>query len=216
MVFEEIVLDFRNNIWFEANLVSVLGAIYNQIVKTNYIEVRNLQRKVEDIFRINGFLCALFDQDRAYDKYNTTIKYKEFNSDEARSFAEYLRNELLINNELPKMSERLKKEIRGNIEEIFQNARIHGNCDKVFSCGQYYYKNAKIDFTITDIGDTIKDKYEERFKQKISGEDAIKWAVEPNNTTKVGTPGGLGINLLRDFLRINKGKVHDIQVRVFK
>jgi len=37
---------------------------------------------------------------------------------------------------------------------------------------------------------------------------AIKWALAEGNTTKTGNqPGGLGLKLLKEFIRMNKGKL---------
>jgi hypothetical protein len=42
----------------------------------------------------------------------------------------------------------------------------------------------------------------------MSSRAAIKWALIEGNTTKTGNqPGGLGLKLLKDFIRMNKGKL---------
>lgn len=48
---------------------------------------------------------------------------------------------------------------------------------------------------------------------ELSGIDAIKWALQENNTTKPKSeniPGGLGLKIICDFARLNKGKVQII------
>lgn len=48
----------------------------------------------------------------------------------------------------------------------------------------------------------------EYLRNNLSGEDAIKWAVGEDHTTKQGSiPGGLGLSLIRDFLEKNDGKI---------
>jgi hypothetical protein len=40
----------------------------------------------------------------------------------------------------------------------------------------------------------------------LPGEDAIEWATQGTNTTKRGRiPGGLGLKLLSEFIRVNGG-----------
>jgi hypothetical protein len=42
----------------------------------------------------------------------------------------------------------------------------------------------------------------------MSDPRAIEWAMQDYNTTRQGDiPGGLGSKLLRDFIRLNKGKL---------
>ena len=40
--------------------------------------------------------------------------------------------------------------------------------------------------------------------------DAIKWALIDGNTTKQGVPGGYGLTILQDFLRMNGGSLQII------
>ena len=43
-------------------------------------------------------------------------------------------------------------------------------------------------------------------RENLSGKECILWAVEEGNTTKQGTiPGGLGLSLIRTFLKHNGG-----------
>ncbi|MCL5055576.1 MAG: hypothetical protein M1169_06475 [Firmicutes bacterium] len=57
--------------------------------------------------------------------------------------------------------------------------------------------------TIVDLGKTIKTGVNNFLKKNLSGIEYIAWAVEEGNTTKRGTiPGGLGLSLIREFLKI--------------
>ena len=106
------------------------------------------------------------------------------------------------------MSPLLKSKINKSIFEIFNNANIHGQCEHVFSCGQYFPFKRRLLFTIADLGNTIKRNVNAYLNQSFTGSDAIRWAVEEGNTTKTGTiPGGLGLSLIRDFLKLNNGRI---------
>ncbi len=205
---DTILIDFSNTEWFEANLLAVLGAILSRLDESlNTIKIINLKDKLEKIFSKNHFLSN-FGGYKIEDYYQTTIKYKKFKPNEEKVFKYYLDNELLSKTVLPQMSIGLRKKINESIFEIFNNAVIHGKSGDIFSCGQYYPAKSKLDFTIVDLGRTIKTNVNEYLKQMLSGSDTIDWAVQEKHTTKIGdTPGGLGLSLIRDFLKLNNGKI---------
>jgi len=106
------------------------------------------------------------------------------------------------------MSVQLRKKINESIFEIFNNAANHGRCSHIFSCGQYFPAKKKLDFTIVDLGVTIEKNVSDYLREEYSGEDAIKWAVTEKNTTRQGSiPGGLGLKLIREFIKLNKGTI---------
>ena len=208
--FDTVIFDFSECRWFEANLCSVLGSICNELESgINTIKFVNLDNSIENIFRKNEFLKH-FGGESIDDVYQTTIKYRRYKPTEQTLFKEYLDKELLSKEEMPNMSELLQKKINESIFEIFENAVTHGNSKYVFSCGQFYPNKIppRIDFTIVDLGNTIKANVNSFLKKEWSASATIQWAVEGSNTTKTGnTPGGLGLKIIRDFLKMNKGKI---------
>jgi hypothetical protein len=205
---ESIVLDFISTEWFEGNMVALLGAIIDVLKeKSNTIQAINLSNEIQEIFKRNHFLSILGGEIED-DFFHTTVEYKKFARSEGKSFREYVDTELLSKQGMPRMSKELRKKISENIFEIFDNAIIHGNCQNIFSCGQYYPSTSRLDFTIVDLGITIKKNVNTLLGMGLSGKDAIAWAVEEGNTTKKGNiPGGLGLNLIREFLKLNGGKI---------
>lgn len=208
MEFDVLVLDFMGNTWFEANLCSALGAILSKL-QQNFVSVefRNMNRQVSLILSKNHFLSN-FGNQLLPDTHQTTIKFRKFKVTEEKQFKDYLDLELLSQPDLPNMSPLLKSKISKSILEIFNNANIHGQCTHIFSCGQYFPQKKRLAFTISDLGKTIKYNVNYYLKKENSGSEAIKWAVEEGHTTKTGTiPGGLGLSLIRDFLKLNKGRI---------
>lgn len=210
--FQEIFLDFALNSWFEANLCAALGAIINQADENfNQISLINLPPRQESIFSRNHFLAS-FGGYQIEDFNNTTIKYRKNKLQEDKLIKEFLDKELIHKPDFPKLSSAAKGEIIRSIFEIYSNAVIHGACEYVYSCGQFYPNKIppRIDFTIVDVGHTIERNVSDYLGRDISGIKSIEWALQENNTTKpIGNniPGGLGLKIIRDFARLNNGKV---------
>ncbi len=209
---EAIQLDFRYNTWFEANLCAALGGLINKAGDNfNQISLVNLPPQQENIFSRNHFLAS-FGGYRIEDFDNTTIKYRRNKLQDDKLIKEFLDRELIDKPDFPKLSSAAKGEIIRSIFEIYSNAVIHGACDYVYSCGQFYpnKKPPRIDFTIVDIGHTIERNVSDYLGWEISGIKSIEWALQENNTTKPkenNIPGGLGLKIIRDFVRLNNGKV---------
>ena len=203
--FETIQLDFQNTTWFDANMLAMLGAIM-EFAWTNEFDIVNLGPEQEKIFKKTRY--SYFGGESLPDRYQTTVEYRKSKVSEIGSFEKYLENKLLAHREMPSMSSLLRKRIKESILEIFNNARTHGKCEFIFSCGQYYPQKGRLDFTVVDIGRTIRKNVGDYLHKNVSGKKALDWAVQKNTTTrKDNIPGGLGFTLIREFLRKNNGKI---------
>jgi anti-sigma regulatory factor (Ser/Thr protein kinase) len=203
-IFSDIAIDLSG--WFAANMSAALGAVLDKIASGNNIEISSSNKSILSILQKNGFL-AHFGYEKKYDNYYTTISYLKLKSQESRYFHEYVMNELLAKSELPIMSEQLKKKIAESIYEIFANAQIHSETEYIYTCGQFFPKKHKIEFTIVDRGIGFKQKINRRFNTNFSAIQAIRWAIEDGNSTKIGIPGGIGLAILKEFIRMNEGKI---------
>ena len=218
--FDQLILDFRNNSWFEANLCAILGAIFNKAqdnIKTVFL--RNMAQKQHDILSRNHFLAS-FGGEKIMDHLDTTIKYRRNKLTDEKLIHQFLSNELLGKQDFPRLSRLAHKEIERSIFEIFSNAIIHGNCEHVYSCGQYFPQNRppRIDFTIVDLGNTIRKNVNDFLHTNLDGEASIKWAVTENNTTKPkedNIPGGIGLKIIIEFVQMNKGKLQIVSSNGF-
>lgn len=205
-------LDFKSNTWFEANLSAILGAIITfgqeRLIRFRFV---NMGERLRDLLERNGFLY-LFGGEKKIDERSSTVTLRKFEVSEDIQFRRYLDEELLTMRGLPQMSIMLKREISQKIFEIFENAKLHGKCKYIYSCGQIFPSNFRLDFTIADIGHSIRSGVRSFLgKDDLSGRECIEWAVEPNNTTKRSTiPGGLGFTFVREFLRQNNGQIQII------
>ncbi|MDD3877956.1 MAG: hypothetical protein PHT69_15145 [Bacteroidales bacterium] len=212
LILNNIELDFTKTEWFEANFCAVLGAIINEIQSNlNSVELTNLKPLIKDIFSRNHFMAS-FGGYIIPDATETTIKYRKNKLTDEKFIKEFLFSELILKSDFPKLSLIAQKEIARSIFEIYSNAVIHGDCDFVYSCGQYFPRKSPphIDFTIVDMGRSIKTNVNEYLNVNKTGKEAIEWAIEANNSTKPkinNIPGGLGLKLILDFVKLNKGKI---------
>lgn len=79
----------------------------------------------------------------------------------------------------------------------------------VFVCGQFYPLDQRLDLTIADAGIGIRTKARQYLGRNISSIEAIRWALKEGHTSKTGSqPGGVGLKFLKDFIELNKGKIH--------
>ena len=204
-----IVLNFSECIWFEANLTAILAAITDSAKKRgNTIKPTNLSSKIKDVFQRNQFLRS-FGYGKIIDENKTIITLEKFDPREDSRFVQYIRNELLNKRDFPKLSRMAAKKINESIFEVFENARTHGQCEYIYACGQYYPQNRppRIDFTIVDMGKSIKTNVNQFLKKDMQGYETIEWAIEYGHTTKTGNiSGGLGLDLILEFIKLNKGK----------
>ena len=63
---------------------------------------------------------------------------------------------------------------------------------------------------IVDVGVGMKENVRKHMRKEIEPEEAIEWATKEKNTTKPRNeeiPGGLGLKLLCDFIKVNKGSM---------
>ena len=124
-------------------------------------------------------------------------------------FEEYIHWEL-SGKGIPRMSKAASRAFKKKVFEVYQNAVVHSESELgVFACGQFFPQQHRLDFTIADVGIGIPGTVRRYFgNPRIPSIPALKWALEPNHTTKRGPhPGGLGLGFLQQFARLNQGKI---------
>ncbi|MEO6229771.1 MAG: hypothetical protein ABJB11_03175 [Ferruginibacter sp.] len=209
-----VTINFINNDLFEENLCSTLGSIIDDLKQRgNLVVVIGLQENIEDTFKKNGFYKIISPEHISEINYSKIIEFKKFRLEEIVAFQKYLDEQLLTRDDLPIMSELLRKKINKSILEIFNNAHIHGGCEHIYTSGLYSVREKVLKFSISDMGVTIRKNVNLFFGsgRKIDGKNSITWAVEEGHTTRKGKiPGGLGLSLIREFLTLNKGTIQII------
>ncbi len=207
---QKIIISFANTRWFEANLAAVLGAIGELLEREGKtVEFRNVSTKIQDILQRNKFLSQ-FGYHSLTDYNDTVVDYQTFSPKEDDAFMSYIKNELLSKRDFPRHSLRLGKKINESIFELYENARTHGLCKQIHTCGQYYPGKTpkRLDITIVDMGQTIKHNVNNYLKKEMHGFETIEWALKYGNTTKTGNiSGGLGLDIIFEFIKLNNGKI---------
>lgn len=208
-----IIFDFSNVIFFEANLCAVLATIVEILEESGKIvEFINFNNRVETILRKNGFLLS-YGFKPIHDNYHTSIRYQKFNpkySGDDSNFENYIKSELLSKSDFPSHSKLLGKHITLRIFELYENARTHGLCKHIHACGQYFPKmnDKPLNITIVDTGRNFQENVSAFLGTQINAIEAIDWALKKGNTTKTGNiSGGLGLDLIFQFIQHNKGKI---------
>lgn len=196
--------------WFAANMCATLGGILDIFSDNiNTIKFEYINPDIKRILLKNDFL-SYFGYSRIIDNHHTTIRFLKLKLTDGKYFNNYVIDELIGRAELPKMSALVKEKMTEAIYEIFVNAQIHSESKYIYTCGQFYPKDDKIEFTIVDTGIGFKKKVNDRFGSKLSSIQAIEWATKDRHTTKIGITGGIGLALLKEFIEKNGGKMQII------
>lgn len=206
--FGRIEISFQQ--WFTANLCSALGGIIDKLKNSfNDIFFDEIQNSIKIVFQKNDFLSH-FGFQRIEDSNETTIKFLKLKPNDRGYFNRYISDDLLNNSELPSMGKIMKKNITQSISELFTNSVSHSKSEFIYTCGQFFPKKKKIEFTITDTGIGFKNKINNKFNSNLSSIQAIKWAMADGNSTKETISGGLGLAIFKEFIKKNRGKLQII------
>ena len=163
------------------------------------------------IFQENQFL-SVFNQRTSQDNKQTRLPFKIFKLTSGDQFNDYL-DIYMGRKGIPTMSEALTKRFRQSLFEMFLNATFHSQSELgVFVCGHFYPDRHRLDFTIADPGvgiwENVREYRKHRKEPELNACQAIEWAMTEGNTThKNGQPGGLGLELIKNFIEMNGGKI---------
>lgn len=204
---------------FDANLSATLGALLDRLTIMGYIIMLNnpANRPVRRSLGRISFLKA-WNVETSIQERESFIPYRRFNSNNQNEFKSYIDSELLNKRSFPKHSKNAGDKILESIFEIYANAISHGCCDFVYSCGEYKHNSHVLDMTIVDCGTTIPKKVNtflaDHSLNLLSSIETIKWAFVPGNTTK-NQPGGLGLAILDEFIKLNNGALQIVSDNAF-
>lgn len=190
--------------WIDAHLASPLLTIIRLAQqKQNTIRIGELNDAVRVILRKNRFLSM-----KAHDTYQTTIPVREFTTQDGVEFSNYAKSHL-SRSEMPRMTRSLRDKFFEGIDELFANCALHSRTKThVITAGQFFPTGQRLTFSIADGGRGIQGSIKDALNRSMPAPDAISWAMDAHNTTRMGdVPGGLGSQIIREFISKNKGKI---------
>jgi len=195
--------------WLDANMCAPLGAIFHRQIKGGRrIRLLGYAGDPRKIALKNGFLQQ-FGRDVVKDSNKTTIQYHQFQRQDRDAFETYITTHFRPRSRgLPKMSDLLLRKFRASLFELYGNAIEHSETKLgVFACGQFYPRAHRLDFSIADLGVGMREKVRKHLGRELDAPEAIAWAMEGNTTRTGGRPGGLGLRLIREFIKLNGGRI---------
>jgi hypothetical protein len=210
----DIRLDFSDVKQFDLNLFAVLSAICTTFSEKDYkITLFKLSEGLRRKLQEHKFPDVQLSE--TYDDKN--IGYKKFESTQLLEFSNYIDLQVLSYPEFPSMSKQLKQKMNDSLGEVFGNVNMHTEAKEVFCCGQIFPSTHRLDFTIVNLGKTIKQNVNEFFNltNSVYTGNTIAWAVENEHSTKLDKTGGFGLAILSDFVKINNGKLQIISDNEF-
>jgi len=149
-----------------------------------------------------------------------SIPFREDRTMDVAGLVDYLKSKWLGRGWI-NISQKLRDAIVGRVWEIYANAFEHGNSAVgIFSCGQHYPKRKRLDLAVVDFGVGIPSNVRVFVRNaNLPAARALQWAFQAGNTTKPNGMGrGMGLDLLREFVKLNRGRLevfsHDAYAKI--
>jgi hypothetical protein len=214
--FEEMRVDFSGCGFLRPNAVAFLGGLARLIESRLGTVVFDWSTLHNDAvmmnLRQNGFAGAFGHPSPGWT--GNSIPYREDRSRDANEIMDYLEHYWLGRGWV-RVSQRLRDAIVGHMWEIYNNAFEHSDSEiGVFSCGQHFQNKNELVLSVVDFGQGIAAKVRNFLSRdsragSLTAASCLKWAFQRGTTTKPREegPGGLGLDLLKEFIRVNHGKL---------
>jgi hypothetical protein len=207
---KEVIFDFSECYFLQQNAVAFLGGLARLIESWGGKAIFNWDTVKNHVcmnLKQNGFMYAFNGDEEPWQ--GNSIPYREDRCQNRDDLVDYLAEQWLGRGWVH-ISDLLRQVVVGTTLEIYANAFEHGRTDiGVFSCGQYYPKLGELKLSVVDFGVGIPQNVR-NFQKNFSlpAAEALKWAFQPGTTTRTGNvTGGIGLDYLKQFVHINKGKL---------
>ncbi len=216
--FADIRFDFSHCGFLRPNAVAFLGGLARLVdsrLGSVAFDWSTLHKSwVKTTIRQNGFASIFGDASAPWD--GTSIPYREDREFLPDAVAEYLAENWLGKGWVhTHVSEALKNAIVERVMELYVNAFEHSHSQiGVFSCGQYFPQLNELHLALVDFGVGIPANVRGYLKkvrpdlpaERLKAGDCLRWAFQRMTTTRPGsTSRGVGLDLLKSFIRVNGG-----------
>jgi len=212
---QDVRFDFSNCGFLRPNAVAFLGGLARLIesrMGTAAFDWDSLHNTwVKTTMMQNGFAGMFGHPSSSWS--GETIPYREDPKEDSTGILDYL-TEYWLGRGWVHVSERLCNAIVGKMWEIYANAFEHSqSAVGLFSCGTHLKKNNELLLSVVDFGQGIAANVRDFWSSDFRGTDlmaasCLKWAFQEGTTTRPNGIGrGMGLDLLKDFIRVNHGKL---------
>lgn len=210
---QKVTFDFSGARFIYSNYTALFGALIESCEDYKIIEPR--KEKVKTVLSKNNFLPTFTELPKLNDVSQSVIEYERFDLNELEKqnifFEKLLEDDILKAKGVTNLSDKVLKNVSKNIIELFDNAREHSkSIQGIYIAGQFFPQKHKFDFTIVDMGVGIVRNVNSFLDTKLESGEAIHWAMQKQNSTRVGEPGGLGLALLKELIMKSNGKIEVI------
>lgn len=126
---------------------------------------------------------------------------------DSAALVDFVEKRVVTSGHMPKMTRELAKEVRKSFCELFNNVFLHSNSAiGGVAIGQLYPKIQQVQVCVCDAGIGLVELVQSRGHATVSPTEAIIWALQQGNSTSDDdSPHGLGLYLLREFIKVNGG-----------
>lgn len=155
----------------------------------------------------NGFLAAFGDQTPF--SAGNAIPFRQDLAPDKSILMDYLKR-MWLGRGWVNVSGPARDAIVGQMWEIYANAFEHGESPiGVFCCGQHYPRLEQLKLAVVDFGVGIPSNARLFVgNHDLSAGAALRWAFQQGTTTQPNGMGrGIGLDLLRQFVKLNKGRL---------
>ena len=206
---EKVLLDFSGCSFLMQNAVSVLGGL-TKLAEHHGCRVEfawhTLSQEVQRNLARNGLMQ--FVGQPALRTSKTAVPFRHDERLVEDDLVHYMYDSWIGKGRVH-LSDALRSAIVGRACEIYVNAFDHGHSPVgVFTSGQHYPKRKQLKLCVADFGIGIPDNVRGYLKDPTkTGAETMQWAFQRGNSTKKpeGIARGLGLDLLRDFVKVNNG-----------
>lgn len=205
LIIKQHILKTAKNIGVLFNVNSMTNQLKGQLIHCNFL----------------SHFFSEFKTPYPEGKYIGFRVHKKQSEKDNEKIIKHIKDEWLTNEKVL-MTPTLKDDIVSRIFELYQNAFGHGIKTAslpidVISCGFYDEKQHTISLCIVDLGGgickNVKNFSSKNVHLHAEIQDdmaALQWALKPGNTTKTDSiednmPRGVGLDLLKEFVFLNKG-----------
>jgi len=215
--YADICFDFSVCRFLRPNAVAFLGGLA-RLIESRFGSVTFDWSTLHDSWvkttiRQNGFASVFGDPSAPWD--GTSIPYREDSALDMNGVMDYLTYDWLGKGwGKTHLSERVRDAIAGKMWEIYNNAFEHSDSKiGIFSCGQHFKRKNELCLSAIDFGLGIPAKIRnfvgtDSRAQSLPSDACLRWAFTRGKSTCTGgVARGLGLDLLKEFIRVNQGKL---------